>query len=54
MSVHLGALLLAMTTSWILGAAGTLGLVWFVCSIMAAVAGHGGKAYRYPLTWRIV
>lgn len=113
MSVHLGALLLAVTTSWILGAAGmlvgagvlllrpgnsefvveharealnfnlsmflwaalalaftigTLGLgllitipaallfavVWFVCSIQAALAGHGGKAYRYPLTLRIV
>ena len=25
-----------------------------ICSIMAAVAGHGGKAYRYPLTLRIV
>ena len=29
-------------------------VVWFVCSIMAAVAGHAGKAYRYPLTLRIV
>ena len=29
-------------------------VVWFVCSIQAAVAGHAGKAYRYPLTLRIV
>lgn len=35
-------------------AAVVFAIVWFVCSIKAAVAGHAGKAYRYPLTWRLI
>lgn len=46
--VTLGIGIIVLAPLWVV-----LGLVWLVCSLIAAFKAYDGKPYRYPLTIRL-
>lgn len=52
-TLGIGAIVTLPAGIALLAAAGLLGVMWLVCSIVATVKALNGESYRYPLTVRL-